>query len=497
VVQGRLLYSLIDYRGNESSFAYNTTGPTAGRLAAWIDRAGTTTNFTYNTTTPSATVARPLARTSSYQFDTAGRVTQITNPLGLTTTVSWTSGNNVSQISDDTTGRSTAYTYNANGYLTSSTDELGNETQLTYENLAVDAEDASANWPSGRSIPHYSQLATPTLPEGVATPGVAGDYTWSFDYTPAGNLWKVFDPLGNVTIHTYNADGTLATTKLPDNGDSITRITSFQAYDGNGLATQVEDAAGGKATAAYGVDGRPLWVQGPIHSSESGADSRSFRDVFDYDGYGRHIRTSTPKSSKWTRGLLLWTESRYDANDNLTAEIAPYYARAAGSYGSITTTGYDVLDREISSVGPDSSSGGTEETRTAYDDAGRPFKVIDPKGVRTDAVDDFATITSYDLLDRPATITRYQLDGDGASAQIIAAKTRTSVYCYDAAGDLRSVTGPKGASGFSCPSATAWPYTPTTQPYTSKFAYDAAAPHPTPVPGGRFSVRPSVDCDSR
>ena len=32
----------------------------------------------------------------------------------------------------------------------------------------------------------------------------------------------------------------------------------------------------------------------------------------------------------------------------------------------------------------------------------------------------------------------------------------------------------KGAAGFSCPSATAWPYTPTTQPYTSKLGYDAA-----------------------
>ena len=469
--QGRLLYSLIDYRGNESSFTYTTTGPSANRLASWTDRAGKTTGFSYNTAIPATTVSRPLARTSSYKFDPAGRVTEITNPLGLTTTIVWTSGNNVSQVTNDTTARSTSYAYNANGYLTSSTDEKGNETRLTYENLAVDADDASANWPAGRSIPHISQLDTQTLPKGVATSGDPTDYQWTFDYTATGNLATVTDPLEKVTSNTYNTDGTLATTTLPATGDGITRTTTYETYDANGLPTQVKDAAGNRAKAGYGTDGRPLWEQDPIHYGDSGTDTRSYRQAYDYDGYGRLIRSSSPKSSTWTRGVLSWNESRYDANDNLVASLAAYYALEGGGYGATTTSAFDPMDRELSTVGPDSSSGGTEETRTAYDDAGRPFRVIDPKGVRTAFADDYTTITGYDLLDRPATVTQHELDESGA---IVAAKTRTTAYCYDAAGDLRSVTGPKGAAGFSCPSATAWPYTLTTQPYTTKLGYDAA-----------------------
>lgn len=469
--QGRLLYSLIDYRGNESSFTYSTAGATANRLASWTDRAGKTTGFSYNTAIPAATVARPLARTSSYEFDPAGRVTEITNPLGLTTTIGWTAGNNVGQVTNDTTARSTSFAYNANGYLTSSTDEKGNETRLTYENLAVDADDASANWPAGRSIPHTSQLDTQTLPKGVASSGDPTDYQWSFDYTATGNLATVTDPLEKVTSNTYNADGTLATTTLPVTGDGITRTTTYETYDANGLPTQVKDAAGNRAKAGYGADGRPLWEQDPIHYGDSGTDTRSYRQTYDYDGYGRLIRSSSPKSSSWARGVLSWNESRYDVNDNLIANVAPYYALEGGGYGATTTSVFDPMDRELSVVGPDSSSGGTEETRTDYDDGGRPFRVIEPKGVRTTFADDYATITDYDLLDRPATVTRHELDELGA---IVASKTRTTAYCYDAAGDLRSITGPKGAVGFSCPSATAWPYTPTTQPYTTKLGYDAA-----------------------
>ena len=467
--QGRLLYSLIDYRGNESTFSYSTSGATAGRLSAWTDRAGKTTSFSYDTGTATTTVARPLSRTSSYQFDASGRVGEISNPLGLVTAVTWASDNAVAALENLTTGRSTSYAYNANGYLTSQTNEKGDQTVLTYENLAVDADDASGNWPAGRSIPHLSQLDTRTLPAGVATPGIPNDYQWSFDYTASGNLQSVTDPLGNTTTHTYNGNGTLATTTLPANGDGITRVTSYESYDASGLPTQVKDAAGNRAKAAYGADGRPLWVQDPLHYADAGADTRSYRQVFDYDGYGRLIRTSSPKSSTWARGLLVWAES--GANDNVASQVAPYYALDAGGYGSQTTSSYDAMDRVTSLIGPDSSSGGPEETQTVYDDAGRPIKLIAPKGVRTSASDDYTLITGYDLLDRPVSVTRYQLDGSG---QVDVSKTRTSVYCYDAAGDLRSVTGPKGAAGFSCPSATAWPYTPTGQAYTTLYGYDAA-----------------------
>src|SRR5205085_7302333 len=81
----------------------------------------------------------------------------------------------------------------------------------------------------------------------------------------------------------------------------------------------------------------------------------------------------------------------------------------------------------------------------------------------------FATFFDYDLLDRPLAQTRYDVDATGAITQ-----TKRSRTCYDLAGDVRSVTAPKGDAAFpGCPAATT-PYTPLSGNYTSSFAYDAA-----------------------
>jgi YD repeat-containing protein len=125
------------------------------------------------------------------------------------------------------------------------------------------------------------------------------------------------------------------------------------------------------------------------------------------------------------------------------------------------------MDRETLAVGPRTAAqGGPVKTKTEYDSAGRVTRVTKPKGVDSAPANDYVTETAYDLLDRELTVTQHATES-GAS--------RVTNYCYDDAGDLRSVTGPKGAASFtSCPNPAAEPYVYTAATHTTKFEYDDA-----------------------
>ena len=223
-VQGLQLYSLIDFRANETSFAYNTSGANAGTLSSRTTRTGDQTTYAY--TSGQTTVAMPLARTWVYNLDTLGRVTRIDDPGNpADTTVLWTTDNSVSKVTQPN-GQFVQYAYNANGFLTDKWDQLNNRTTIAYQNIAINRIDITGNWEPGGTIGHISRATSIVQPVGNTT-GSATDYKWTFAYDAARDsqdqLVTITDPLGNNTSNSWNANGTLASTRLPANGDSITR----------------------------------------------------------------------------------------------------------------------------------------------------------------------------------------------------------------------------------------------------------------------------------
>ncbi len=485
--QSPKLYSLIDFKGQETQFEYATSGTNTWRVTGRTNRLGTAadkTTFAYPTAT-TATVTKPLSRVWQYTFDSQARVTQITNPLSQSTQVQWTTAvplNYVARVTQPS-GKHLDYAYNANGYPTSQKDELGDETTFTYASSAVDANDVSGNWESGRSIGHISDLASVTKPRGNATAGNPSDYKWTFSYTQTpgdsttGLVKTITDPLGNVTSNTWNANATLATQTLPANGDAITRTTTYNTYDANGLPTKITDAAGGVAEASYRADGLPVLERDPVYANGSAPSDQDSSKRY-YDAYGRERRASSPKSSSLTPGLLVWASQSYDLNDNVTASQAPHYGRGDGANGATTTTAFDPLDRPTLDTGPRAAAdGGPTGSKTEYDAGGRIIRVTQPKGVNTTPsgsayLNDFVVETSYDLLDRPLAATDYAVDGSG---NVDTAKSRTTKSCYDLAGDLRSTTAPKGSAGLgSCPNPAATPYVYTSATHTTKYEYDDA-----------------------
>ncbi|MDQ4124525.1 MAG: DNRLRE domain-containing protein [Actinomycetota bacterium] len=448
--QSTRLYSVRDARGNETTFSYY--GPTSGldrwKLKTRTNRTGATTSFAYDNTGRITTVTAPMSRVSKFAYDTEGKVTQITNPKNELTKLLWSADRSVTKLTEPS-GAYTEYAYNANGYMTDqkvltargpdgaigTADDVLSHTALTYKNVAADTadptgvKDVATRWKTGRSIPHVSLLETKTNPRGAATPAVPDDFQWTFTYDAANkNLIKVTEPVGSprfTTQYTYNGDGTVATVT-----DANNRISTFNSYDANGLTSKMTDALGHVTQFGYDDDGLLRWVQDPNHSSYTGGDPRTYRTYMYYDAFHRLVRQSTPKSTK-QNAPLLWSAGAYDPNDNVVSRFAPElgYEFVAGPENKST---FDAMDRVLTQANPQG-----ETTSFTYDAAGRRTKVTTPKGQTTPAEDkDFATFLDYDALDRVIRETRYD-------TSTVPAKPLITHFCFDTAGDLRSVTKPK------------------------------------------------------
>jgi YD repeat-containing protein len=458
--QSTRLYSVRDPRATETTYAYYLAPDGAQlrwKLKTRTNRDGQNTGYGYDLTNQVTTVTAPLARVTKYGYDTTGKVTTITNPLDQITSVEWTPDFKVSKVTEPSTKFST-YTYNNNGYPTSQTNQAGEQTLITYFDSGVDAYDTGL---------HLSQLATVTRPKGTATP-TAGDFQWSYSYDSAGNVDKVTDPTGAVTNYDFNLAGSA-------NPGTIAQIfdangnppTTFPSYDPSGQPTEIKDPLGKSTKFGYGVDGQLLWLQDPNHAGDSGTDERAYKSFFDYDSFGRLGRQSAPRSTATDRGNLIWSSADFDPNDNVTRQVQPHYGRVDGddttnAPAAIAT--FDVMDRLLLASNPDTSvDPAGERTRMTYDAAGRLIKQEQPKGVLSATVDDFATVTTYDPLDRVVRETVYGTDTSTG-------QTRYTHLCYDVAGDLRSVTSPRaGLATVTCPGNG-----PATVGFTATYTYDAA-----------------------
>jgi RHS repeat-associated protein len=469
--QSTRIYSVRDPRGMETLFTYY--GPTSGqlrwRLQSRSDRSGKTTNYAYDLTNRVATITDPLSFVTKFAYDVDGMVTKITDPKSQVTTVEWTPDRKVKKVTEPG-GAFREWAYNDNGYLVDEWDQLRNQTHLDYQHVAVDANDVGGKWRALRSIPHISQLAKVTSPRGMATPAVANDYETLFAYDPKGNILKVTgpeghpspsDPDGQFWSYNWNLNGTIASQTDPNS-----HTTTFVSYDNQGLVTEEHDALGRITKYGYDKDGQLRWIQDPRHALANGPTPSHYRIEFGYDSFHRLGRQSAPKWYANQPGVLVISEADFDANDNVTSRIQPYYSGAVERF--TTKFDYDAMDRLVQTTSPDTSIDPVgERIQRQYDAGGRLIKQIRPKGVLTAAPDDFVTAYAYDELDRVVRETRHET---GAAGNIT--KSLHTHYCYDLAGDLRAMTRPKAdLAQVDCAAIIANSSKP---PFTTTWTYDLA-----------------------
>ena len=475
--QSQAIYSVRDPRGKETLFKYEQPANSSndGKLKTSTDRAGADTTYAYDNAAATTTVSGPQQRATRFTYDPQGRVTAIVNPKGERTQVAWTPANHVEKITE-ASGAFTTYAYDDNGYLSRTIDQEANTTDLTYEHVDartstdltgdLDTVDSSLYWTPGRTVPHVSQLASKTAPEGIATTNVTDDYRYTFGYDARGNLETVTEPpVGSpperpVTRYAYNGDGTVLRMT-----DAHANVTQYGSYDPSGQPLSITDPLSRTTRFTYDNDGLVKTVVDPRHATDASATPQAnYRTVMTYDTLHRLVRQSAPKSSSTLPGALLYSGAAYDGNDNVTAQYQPHDS-AAFTAAETTASSYDAMDRLTLVTGPDTSEDSEgERTKFEYDTAGRMIRQTAPKGITTPPADDYVTGYAYDPLDRLLRETRHHVLADGTVKP-----SSITHYCYDLAGDLVSVTAPNaGLSSRTCDAGEPRPS------HTVVMAYDKA-----------------------
>ncbi|MBX9787269.1 MAG: hypothetical protein K2Y37_00005, partial [Pirellulales bacterium] len=177
--------------------------------------AGQLTTYGYDNRSQLVQVRQPEPGTSqfidtNYDYDAAGRVLRETQPE---VTESYTNGSYASAHRTALT-----YSYDLAGQLTSFKDQMNLETTYGYDYL-------------GRQT-----TKTVISPRGTYDPD--HDIVTSFRYDAVGNQTKVTDPIGAITVTTYDALN--RATAIMDAREGVTRF----GFDAVGNQTSLTDAAG-------------------------------------------------------------------------------------------------------------------------------------------------------------------------------------------------------------------------------------------------------------
>lgn len=401
-----------DPNGNITTFKYDVLNRL--KLTTFPTIPLTTESRTYDFRGKPINVTDRGGHVVHNEYDLAGRLISVTIAFGTpdASTVSYAYDDDGRwKTQTDSLGSATAYVYDEAGRLTGTTDALGHQTISTYD----DAGRLIANTDPNQQTTKYSydsrgrqqQVAYPDSTTTLTAYDSANNVIAvtdqaerqiQYSYDDANQLVSVMqvnhpDPAHNTTIYTYDNLGDLATWN-DANGHQ-----NRQAFDIFGeLIAQTYPAGGPSETNSYD----------PAGNLASVTDFKGKTTTYSYDALNRLIR-ETPDPS-------------------LTDPPVTFTYTATGQVATMTDNGgtiiytYDNQDRVKAKTTP----AGT--LIYTYDVAANVSSMVssNPNG---------ASISyTYDQLNRLSTVTDNRLPaGQG-----------TSVYTYDPASNLVTVTLPNG-----------------------------------------------------
>jgi RHS repeat-associated protein len=343
---------------NYSYTFHPTTNTLASRTVQRVLPSGVaSTTWSYNTSGFLVSVTNALGHQTVYgNHDGLGRPRSVTDPNGVVTTLAYdTRGNVLSRVVSLPSGnRTTTFAYNGRSQLTQSTQATGRVLALAYnsagrlvstsnglgesETYGLDAVNGIDTTRSSRQVPTVSG----STPVGNAS----GEFLATSQKDSLGRPWK----------------------RTGNNGQSYTT-----AYDGNGNALSMTDAAGLVRRQTYNSHNEVSSVTAPdggVTQYEFNADGfvsrvvdpRGLATTFVYNAFGQVMQRTSPDTGT--------TTFVYDAAGRMTSE-----SRANGVVIAYT---WDALDRLTSR-----SSGGFNES-FFYDEGtygkGRLTRVSDTTG---------------------------------------------------------------------------------------------------------------------
>ncbi|GIH02808.1 hypothetical protein Rhe02_08750 [Rhizocola hellebori] len=511
-----------------------------GRVTRAEDSLGRVVEYGYDSRARLVSVTDPAGKITAYGWNEANQVVTITDPRGITYLTNLYDGNGrvqrqtfpgnsviefvytldadrvVSTRVTDPNGHVRRVIYNANGFaisdtyavdtdkeqtktlvrqpgsnlVTRSIDSLGRETAYAHDGFgnvtSVTAFDGTDHPVTSTTVygGPFNQITEATDPLG---------HTTAYAYDVDGNLTTITDPEGRGVTFTHTPTGEVATTT-----DQLGNTTTFHCQLGDLVATTdplgrtthlFSDAAGrvlesrnplGMATRfTYDQRNQPTTVTDPLEHTTT----------FVYDDNGNLLsRTANEHTSIWTYDA----EDRMDTYTDPLGHITRYGYDPAGRLttltarsGTVTTFGYDELDRLITTSYGVTGAGSESSVTNTYDAGNRLVGIVDsqagaivltpddrdrivqevtPQGTITYGFDDDNRRTSmqiagqpvvtyaYNHAGQPTSITKgdqvvgYAYDTAGRPTTLSLPTGVSQAYAYDDAGQLTSITYLRGSS---------------------------------------------------
>ena len=378
--------------GNAWTFTYDA----ASRLTEVLDPAQAATTYTYDGNDNRLTQSDAKQQTTTFSYDALNRLTQIQAADNATTTYGYDVAGNRTQETD------------ANGQLTTHTyDELNRLTRTALANLLT---------PTGDDLQQIDYSYDPNdnlLDVRESYSGTTGVRITTRSYDDFDRALTVTDPEGHILTYNYDAVGNRLTLTAP------ARLTRY-TYD---ALNRIESVTTSQGVTEYNYDRSSLLTDTKYPTGAA--------TVTTYDAVGRvetiqHTQQGTPVSS--------YTYA-YDANGNRIEE-----RETRGGASSITTYGYDVVDRleETTARGHhtaytyDAVSNRLSEHRTSLADGSvlvdRSY-TYNGRNQLTDLRDERDPALSMTFV--------YDANGNRTSQST---DTQTMTYVYDSRNQLRRLT---------------------------------------------------------
>jgi RHS repeat-associated protein len=372
-------------RAATTVYSFNSSG----QLTSIADLNGDTTTLSYTT------------------YETAPVLGTVTDPSGRTFTFTYEAVNGfayVESVTDET--RTVSYTYDAAGGLATVTDVGGGVTTYTYdgEHRLVAIEDPLSRT-SKFAYNNANQVTSEADPMSRST-------SWVYAEDTSGNgTTTTTDPLGNVTIQSFEGGELTSETDAAGTTDAAT--TTYGYYANTAGAKTVTDPDGHVSVDVYDQNGNLLRKTNPLDQSWTYA----------FNPLNEQVAATTPLGGT--------TVSTYDAKGDLLSTLAPE------PDGSVATTSDAYTDASNPGLVTAKTDANGKTTSYAYDSHGDLASVTDPLGNETSY--------SYNPIGEKTSMVaaRGNVSGCGCSSAF------TTSYTYDGYGSLTETTDPLGHSTYA------------------------------------------------
>jgi RHS repeat-associated protein len=349
------LQAIIDRNGNETSLSYTE----AGRLKAVEDPVGRKISFSYNGAGLVETAEDPMGHLVHYGYE-GQELVSVTLPgeEGPRWQFEYDPSHLMTKMIDGRGGE-TVNEYDEAGRVISQTDPAERITTFEYDGFHTRMTNEATGAVTDFWFDSNNQPTSVT--RGFGTEAATTD---TFTYDEAGHNLTRTDGNGHTTVFTYNAAGdrTSVTDPLEDKIEweyNETHDVISETTPRGETTTIVRDAAGNPETVS-----RPA----PGEATQTIS--------FEFNGLGQLEGMTDPLKRTWSFA--------YDADGNLEAESDPE--------GNTRSWSYDENSQVIGIVSPRGNQEGAEPveftTSIQRDPLGRPEKVVDPLGGKSEFVYD-------------------------------------------------------------------------------------------------------------